>query len=588
MRHLLLGLIVTVLTFLPTVSTADEGWSIDSWHSEIAIQADGTVQVSETIQANFGAVAKHGIFRDLPIAYRQKDGETVYATIDNIEVMQGDSAVKHQTSQNANNLRIKIGDPSTTISGTQTYTIDYQVTGAILEYDSYDELYWNVTGNGWEVPINQVSATVRLPSAGVIQTACYQGYAGVTEGCGSQSKDQTSSIFTASRSLSPKEGLTIAIGFIKGLVPILTGEKPIAPEDVLLEPLTIWTFALTTLAGLFLIITYWWQNGRDSWTKPEANFDPTKPSAATPLLFKETIVAEYEPPANLRPAELGTLVDERADTLDVSGTIIDLAVRGYLTISEIPKKWLFGSTDYNLQKTNKPVSNLLTYEQKLLELLFDEGSEVKVSTLKNTFYTDLPEVKTELYHEVTVKKLFRANPESIRVQYVVIGLTSAVVAAAIVWVGIVSRLAILIGAGGGLVLSGLFLAAMARGMPARTAYGRCIYRKAKGYELFINTADKYKVRFEENQNLFSQVLPYAIIFGVTKKFAKAMEEMGTVPTRPGWYVGYHPFSPTVFAANVDTFSRSLSTAIASSPSSSGSGGGGFSGGGFGGGGGGSW
>jgi len=83
-------------------------------------------------------------------------------------------------------------------------------------------------------------------------------------------------------------------------------------------------------------------------------------------------------------------------------------------------------------------------------------------------------------------------------------------------------------------------------------------------------------------------LPYAIVFGVTEKFAKAMADMGLKPTNPVWYHGVQPFHPTVFASEINSFSKSLSMAITSVPGGSGSGGGGFSGGGFGGGGGGSW
>jgi len=129
---------------------------------------------------------------------------------------------------------------------------------------------------------------------------------------------------------------------------------------------------------------------------------------------------------------------------------------------------------------------------------------------------------------------------------------------------------------------------MSRFMPRKTAYGRECYRRAKGYYVFINSAERYRQRYFEKQDMFNEVLPYAIIFGVTKKFAKKMEKMGVEPKQTDWYVGPHPFAIGIFAGNIQDFSSSLSSAMATVPSSSGGFSGGSAGGGFGGGGGGSW
>jgi len=140
-----------------------------------------------------------------------------------------------------------------------------------------------------------------------------------------------------------------------------------------------------------------------------------------------------------------------------------------------------------------------------------------------------------------------------------------------------------------LMASGLVLLVMSRFMPRRTAYGRELYRRVKGYNLFISTAEKYRQRFFEKKNMFNEVLPYAITFGLTEKFAKQMHDIGLEPSTSGWYVGTNNFNTASFASNINSFSSSMSNAMASTPSSSGGfSGGGSSGGGFGGGGGGSW
>jgi uncharacterized membrane protein len=126
-----------------------------------------------------------------------------------------------------------------------------------------------------------------------------------------------------------------------------------------------------------------------------------------PIGAHETIVVEYEPPEKLRPAEVGVLMDERADTLDVTATIIDLATRGYLTITEVPKKWVFGSTDYTLARVKKDTASLLDYEKELFSKLFDEKDKVDMSSLKTKFYKDLKVVKDKLYEEIIKKGFFQ-------------------------------------------------------------------------------------------------------------------------------------------------------------------------------------
>jgi uncharacterized membrane protein len=140
----------------------------------------------------------------------------------------------------------------------------------------------------------------------------------------------------------------------------------------------------------------------------------------------------------------------------------------------------------------------------------------------------------------------------------------------------------------GLLICGIIFIFISFFMPRKTALGRETYRKARGYKLFVSGTEKYRQPFFEKENIFMEVLPYAMVFGVTNKLANAMKEMGIQQPQPSWYVGTTAFNISRFTSDVNNFSNSFSSVIASSPSGSGSGGGGVSGGGFGGGGGGSW
>jgi len=278
--------------------------------------------------------------------------------------------------------------------------------------------------------------------------------------------------------------------------------------------------------------------------------------------------------------------------LDVTATIIDLAARGYLKITEIPKKWMFGTVDYTLTKTipKKRIKSLplLDYEQVLLDKLFDSGSSVVLSTLKTTFYEDLVKVKQALYDDVVTQEFFPANPEETRKKYRGASILCFAVGVLLV-IGGAKVHAVFMGAVGiGIIIDGIVIFLMGRYMPRKTAYGRDLYRRTKGYYLFIDKAEKYRQQYFEKENMFNEVLPYAIVFGLTKKFAKQMDKIGLKPQQPDWYVGSHPFATGVFIGNINSFSSSFSSAIASTPSSSGGFSGGSSGGGFGGGGGGSW
>ncbi len=594
MKRLLCIIITFICLVIPVSAQADEGWVIQQFDSDIAVQTDGTVLVTETIKVDFGSLSKHGIYRDLPYTYKSADGYK-YTEIKPLAVERDAKTEPFDVQQNGANLRLKIGDAATEISGEHTYKMQYQATGVLQSFAGYDELYWNVTGHDWPVRINAVTAKVTIPSPKFLHVACYQGELGSGDTCLRQPDtlgEQTTTF--SSLYLPTGQGLTIAVGFTAGIVPILTATPPpTLLEEIQWLPLLL-SFAVVVIGGVGFVIHRWLRYGRDAWYGNRATHEASDEPRFMGWGDKESIAPEFAPPANLRPAELGTLMDERADTLDVSATIVDLAVRGFLTIAEEKKPGLFGGKDYKLTKKKKVATELLPYENKLLTALFATGDEVKLSDLKNKFYKDLAEVKKKLYAEVVKKKFFVKDPEAVRFTYLgwgfgilIVSIFSLVFLMPFQPLGF-TFLTILFGVGVGLCVVGAFVIAMSWAMPARTAEGRQLYRQAKGYELFVSNVEKYRAPFMEQKNMFEQVLPYAMVFGVTHQLANAMKTLGVKPTSPTWYHGMHPFSPVVFANDVSTFSSSLSSAMATSPSSSGSSGGGFSGGGFGGGGGGSW
>ena len=584
----MLAAISFLILLVPTKAYAQENWIIEKFNADINILEDGKVSIGETINVDFGSLQKHGIFRDIPFIYSTQDGYKRYTEINVVSVMASGSQLPYETSSSGDYVRIKIGDPDKTVSGRQVYEIEYLASGVLNSFESYDEFYWNVTGSAWPVPILETNATVTMPKEGITQLTCFQGGFGSKEKCTYDQENDLSANFSADN-LQIGQGLTVVVGYTKGLVPIIVVPPPKSINDSLFSLPTLLAFVFSLGLAIGSVAWLWFIKGRDFWFKRRFLFDKSAKQEIKPVGAHETIVVEFSPPEKLRPAEMGTLMDERADTLDVSATIVDLATRGYLAVAEEPKKWLFGNADYVLTKKSKDTKELLGYEKELFERLFNEGDLVKISSLKTKFYKDLKVVKEKLYKEVVNKNFFPENPESVKNKYIFIGVGVIILGAVFLVLGFNIINNLLVGAGAGLLIGGGFWFLFARLMPRRTAVGREMYRRAVGYELFVSSAEKYRQRFFEKKNMFNEILPYAIVFGLTEKFAKAFKEMGVEPVQPSWYSGSAPFNAALFGASIANFSGSLSSAMAAAPGGRGFGGGrGFSGGGFGGGGGGSW
>jgi uncharacterized membrane protein len=586
-------LLLCVLILLGgTAHAQDTGWTIERFHADIAIQPDAAMLVTETIEVDFGGLQQHGIFREIPVRYSyNRDHERVYG-FEMLSVTNADGQPwPYEVSRNGANVRIKIGDPDRTVSGRQTYRITYRVEDALNAFDTHDELFWNVTGAGWQVPMLQTSATVTLPD-GLEQAACFQGPEGATDPCQmTQTPDQAN--YAATETLQPGDQMTIVAAIRKGVI----AEPQVRLEETrrdptrffeTVNPVTIGGTVLVLLGGIGFLATSWWQRGRDRRYTSIYYLTENPEEETRPLLESHPVVVEFEPPEKLKPAQMGLLLDERADTKDVTATIVDLAVHGYLTITEIPKKGIFGSKDWQLTRTRTDTAGLAPYEQHVFDGLFDDDDEVKLSSLKNKFYKDLQEAQKALYQDATTQKWFNGNPQTIRNIWAGIGIGVTVLG-----IGATIALGFFFGAGMvgvPLVLIGVILLVASGSMPRRTANGSELLRRVLGFRRYITTAETDRQRFNEKAGIFAEYLPYAIVFGAVDHWARAFRDIDTTAATAAWYVGAGAFDAPTFSRNLESFSSSVSSTITSTPGSSGSSGfsGGSAGGGGGGGGGGSW
>ncbi|HOE74510.1 MAG TPA: DUF2207 domain-containing protein [bacterium] len=532
----------------------DSGWKIEEFKSSINVSEDAVLDITETLSVDFGTQQKHGIYRYIPLNYYNNSGQSYKLKMKVIAVTNANgSPLPYESSGWFGKKTIKIGDPDITVSGKQTYVIRYEIKRGIRFLEN-DELYWNVTGNDWSVPVESARAEVNFPSKGeALKALCFSGLGGSTENNCVAETEGARAHFSA-QDLTPGEGLTVVAGAPKGT--LNPPSKAALTTGFLFDNISYFILVLTLIIFYFT----WRAHGRD------------------PLVNK-AVAPEFAPPDDLTPSMMGVLKDERVDMLDISAGIIQLASRGYITIHE-PKK----GKDYTLKRVPSATKPLSDFEKMLLTSVFSDAQSKKISELKNNFYVHIPALKSALYNEIMNKGYFEENPNSTRVRYTLLAL--------LLPIGMMFLLGLLTDSITAAIICSIVLSPFALwfgfSMPRKTKEGAEALRQTKGFRMFIYTAERYRARFEEDKNIFSKYLPYAIVFGLTGKWAKAFKGLDVNP--PDWYVGSHPFDTMVFAHTLSGMNANMGAALASHPQSSDSSGfgGGFSGGGFGGGGGGSW
>jgi uncharacterized membrane protein YgcG len=504
--------------------------------------------------------------------------------------------------------RIKIGDPNQTVTGEHTYTLTYLVRGSLNAFADHDELYWNAVGNQWDVPIDQATVQVSAP-VDVTRAACFAGPLGSTAPC--QHGGITSGVASFGQAgLGPNEGMTVVVAIPKGVVasagPVLR-ERWSLPRAFAVTPVSAGAagglLAVLAVLGAMVLVT-----GRDRrHSRSDAHVaggTAVQAEEAVPLSGHGEPAMQSAPPADVRPGQAGTLLDGVANPRDVTGTIVDLAVRGYLRIEDAGEQT---SRDWSLVRLDK-TGGLLDYEQILLDGLFKGPTTVKTSTLLSELgpeFTDyLKQAQDALYADVAERGWFTARPDKVRRRWVVIGCVLFVIGVA----GVIAAAAT---SHFGLIpvpvaLAGLVLVGCARWMPVRTAKGTDLTRRLLGFRRYITTAAPGQVPATGQtpagqHDVFEDYLPYAIVFGCTKQWADVTAALAGADRAPSWYRSRRPYSPGTLTAmsgsgyyfsSMHHFATTTSNWIGSAGSggsgSSGFSGGGFSGGGGGGGGGGSW
>ena len=639
----LLSFIVLLLCLLlfnfvvPAYSAQSE--RILDFNSRMQVQQDGTMTVTEEIRVVCaGRQIKRGIYRDFPTKYKDRYGNTVKVGFEVLEVLRDGISEPYHFKELSNGKRVYIGKKEIFLKpGTYTYTITYKTDRQLGFFDDFDELYWNVTGNGWDFVIEKVEAMVELPpGADMLQSAAYTGRLGEKGQDFTTNYDQYGNIiFTTTRKLMPKEGLTIAVAWPKGFV-----TEPTAKDKLI----HVWKdnySAGPALIGLLVLTCFyfisWHLVGKDP---PEG-----------------TIFPLFSPPKWVSPA-LARLIMRlgRRDHKLFAVAVVNMAVKGYLTIKEDE------SGTFTLKRTGAGEAKLSGGEVKIARKLFGHSDKIK---LKNSNHEKIGGALEELQKYLMKganKKYFILNSSYFIVGLVItfVTLASVILSAEqlsfaifmCVWLSIwtagcfmlglkvVNGWRLALGSGGvkvmgsagalGVTLFALpFFAGEVFGLAAfssavsplaaiflvvivminalfyhllkaPTLMGRKLMDKIEGFKLYLSVAEKERLNIlnppERTPELFEKYLPYALALDVENEWS---EQFATVLAasavggryRPSWYNG-NSWRTDGIRGVTSSLGNSLTGAISSSAtapgSSSGSGGGGSSGGGGGGGGGGGW
>jgi hypothetical protein len=564
-----------LLALAATASAQARNWHVADFKDTISIAADGTALVSERITLAFVG-EWHGIHRTIPVEYPGPQG-TNYTLFLNVLSVTDESGnkLKYDSSKSGAYRDLKIYIPGA-VDTTRVVNLDYSVRNGVRFFDSYDEFYWNVTGNDWPVPIDQASAFVALPenAAGGLRAQAFTGAYGSRQSEATAEVKGADVLFETTHALPMRGGVTIDIYIPQG---VLKPPSALTKLGWFLGSNPILFLPLLTLAVMFAL---WYSVGRDP--------DPGV-----------SVAPQYEPPKGMSPAEAGTLIDDTIHPRDITSTIVDLAVRRYIKIEEKVDTFLvFHHKDYLftlLKPREQWGSDLAPHERVMLDNIFLAGTGTRLSSLKNRFYTVIPIVREDIMSALKSKGIYTLDPESANGYGIAAGVAIAILVVAVQvlgWMNLFYSIPLLIGS---VLVSVLIWWLFARQMTAKTVAGARTTIAVLGFQEFMNRVDEDRIKLMP-PGTFEKFLPYAMALGVEHHWAQAFD--GIVKDPPSWYAspnGYVGFSPLFFSSSMHSMASDMHQVFVSAPrsSSSGSGfgggggfsGGGFSGGGFGGGGG---
>jgi uncharacterized membrane protein YgcG len=625
---------VAALVALAAAATASAEERIHRYVSDVTIQKDGSLDVTETIDVAVENVRiNHGIFRDFPTRYQGRHGNQVRVGFDWLGATLDGRSVPSTVEAAYNGVRIKVGDADSYVpTGDHRYTLHYRTTRQLGRFKDFDELYWNATGNGWEFPIDVAEARLRLPSpARFGQRAMYSGPQGSTASNAEVYDERPGEIaFRTTQSLGANEGLTVAAAFPKGIVAAPDAGSRFANWLADNGPPAVGGLALIAVLAFYFYA--WRKVGRD----PPAG----------------TVVPIFAPADDLSPAAMRYVKRMDNDNRTFAAALIDMGVKGHVRLIQEEGGW-FASDKTRIERTDSETP-LPDEERAALTALVEPGSSIMMEQKNHSKFRSAQNMLSQGLKTKYEGVLFNKNWGWAIAGVVVFAaavwlvcaaivaatgfaassliwplVAGAIAIAAAIWAQRASTLGKVVAYIGVFVLGitviggvmTVFNQALATGwllpflplaaalpvvvsafawIDAPTKEGRAVLDRIAGFQQYLSITERERLDRmtppADTPELFERYLPYAIALGVENRWAERFAGILAAAAAQGqqgmgWYSGSH--SPWT---NAGSFANDVGSALTSAVSSastapgsrSGSGGGGSSGGGGGGGGGGGW
>ena len=584
MKRFILGILIAGSLLVGSGQAAfaaqTDNFTITKFDAEYSLGRDGenrsTLAATWRITANFPPNQNRGI---ATIFVKKYDNHPTSFSLQSVTDEQGKTL-----EYNWNGDELRIGKKDVYVQGEKTYVIKFTQRDVTKHYDNTgrDEFYWDVIGNEWRVPMENVRVSVKfdesLQAARRGEAFCYVGKQGSRQRC-NVNGDKSEIVANVNR-LDRREGITMAVGF--------TGGTFAGYQETLIEKfIKIWSTvqvvvsSLTAVLILLLIWRYRRLFGRYSELKP--------------------IPPEYLPPKQAS-VMMSTYILKRYDLFIVKGSakvaqLLDLAVRHYIKLYEVKKASFLRSAQYEIEIV-KDLTELRPEESEVIRDMFGEsmpkpGQRLNLKKLQN----NLSYAARTGDDDNNLKSLARGKyalceqkPENKRI-----------VQKWALWVFVIS---VLLLSPMLLIVAGIVFA-LSFGW-SLTDEGLALRRYLAGLKMYIGVAEAERLKMlqspegaekvkidtaDERQlvKLYERVLPYAVLFGQEKEWSKQLGKYyEKVGEQPDWYSGQGAFNAAAFAAGMNSLSSVASSASDYSSTSGGSTGGGFAGGGGGGGGGGGW
>jgi uncharacterized membrane protein YgcG len=538
--------------------------------SDIELKEDTDIRIKEEIHYFF-PTPRRGIIREIPTDYKVQAGfrrPTTLVLHDLYYYKKSEPDVRYSEYERSNTSGyaiFKIGDPDVTIQGEYVYIIEYTLRNAINYFDDYDELYLNITGTGWNVPIREAYANIKVPGE-ITGKVCFTGPVDSTlSDCTFEKISEEEVVVSTDIKLKAFEGYTTVLKMPKGTLEDTTGRQRIA---FLISNIGI----LLPIPVFFLLLGILKKKGKNE---------------------KITIIPHYEPEKGIYPLFAGYVYSMKLDPKHITAEIIQLAIDGYIKIKQEKKnKYILVKSDSEKEIKEETVKNLYSG-------LFKDKDSIDTRKLSSKFYLTVKDIDKRLQRKVYEEGYFSKKRKRLKTTLFTLGMVGTILS--FISFGPLSYIAATGWSVGFLISSILFLIFSSK-VDLKGKKGNKVYYELEGLKMHINTAEKDRIEFhndpEKFRGVFEMLLPYAIIFGLEKKWAGKFKDLYKEP--PSWYEGdISAFNSYVLASSISNISRNVKSKVAAPNSAGGfrsshgaSGGSGFSGGssggGFGGGGGSSW